>query len=154
LALACYFFTLTVFLPYFSHPFIFSTSGCHPSFSPTFFSYFLLFLLLYSFSLFLCFVLLTAHCSPKCASIAHYHTEPYLYLFFFLYCAHHPYLGLLSKLYPKFPIQQVPNSHLWLILIHLGLFPDISLKELLGGILFYLHFFEYRYLYLYDLFDP
>jgi hypothetical protein len=47
----CHFFTLTDVLPTFSCSSIFSMSGCHPSFSLAFFSYFLLFIssLIYSF---------------------------------------------------------------------------------------------------------
>jgi hypothetical protein len=121
-------------------PSIFSTSGCHPSFFPLSFSFFIPFfiLLIYSSSLFfsLHIVLL---------NVPQLHTPKSSFFFF---CTHLLYLGFFMNLISIIPVQQAPNTHLWLIPSHLGLLhAPPSLDEFLGGFLGLHNFPYYSFLY-------
>jgi hypothetical protein len=100
---ACYFCTLTIVLPSFVHPSIFSTLTFHPSFWPTLFSCFILSLFFFFipyFILLLCIVLLNVPqlCTP----------EPSLSSFFFFFCTY-SILRIFMNIISTLPVQQPPT---------------------------------------------
>jgi hypothetical protein len=56
-----------------------------------------------------------------------------LFCTFSSFCAFSLYLGFSPKLHPKLPVQQAPNTHLWLVPSHSGLLHVLPLcNELLS----------------------
>jgi hypothetical protein len=129
-------------------PSIFSMSGCHPSFSPTFFSCFISLFFFIPLFYSLCFILLSAHYTPGCASTVHSRV-------FLLLLRTSSILSIFMYIISKIPVQQAPNTHLWLVPSHLGLLcAPPSLDEFLGGFLNFHNFLYYFFLCFHNLFDP
>jgi hypothetical protein len=136
----------------FSRPSIFRMSKYHPYFSSSFFSFFIF---LYSSLCFiLYFIFLTAHCPSQCIPTAHFLVF-LLLLCAPLLCASSILIIFSQNVIPKNPIQQVPNTHPWLVLSHSILFPSLPCHNcFLGGFLCYLHLFDDVGLYFCDLLGP
>jgi hypothetical protein len=88
---------------------------------------------------------LTTHCNTACASTAHSQVQmwlccelhSYLFLFLLLLCIS-SILSIFMNTLIQMPIQQTPNTHMWLLKNHSGLLcTPPCLYEILGGVRYF-----------------
>jgi hypothetical protein len=97
----------------------------------------------------------TVCCPYRCISTAQFRVFLLILFCAPIFCTSSVLSIFLTNVFQKFLFQQAPNSHLWLIPSHSGMFLALPCREnFLRGFLFYPHFFDDLCLFLCDSLIP